>query len=362
MKVIFLFIIAFVLVYLFVPLVRRICLRFRIFDLPSKRKIHTKATPRLGGVAIIFGFIITLLFTLLTDAGFRYAFSSKIIGISTAIFILFLLGLWDDIWGIKPIVKLFIQIVIALFLFYSGLRIKVFTNPFSAEEVQLVFGVSIFLTIFWIVGMINAINLIDGLDGLASGIVFIAGICLLFVGLYLKTPVTVNLLGILCGSTLGFLFYNFPPAKIFLGDTGSMFLGLILAITGLIGMQYKVVTTVALLIPICALVIPIYDTFVAIWRRLLKKGSVFIADKKHLHHRFLELGLTQKQVAIAFYLATAYFGIIAFLFVLIPNEYALLLLLLLGIGLFVGLRTIGFIERKVRRMHMLERRLNEDAS
>jgi UDP-GlcNAc:undecaprenyl-phosphate GlcNAc-1-phosphate transferase len=141
-----------------------------------------------------------------------------------------------------------------------------------------------------------------------------------------------------------------------------MFLGLILAVAGLIGLQYKVVTAVALLIPICALAIPIYDTFLAIWRRLLKKGSVFIADKRHLHHRFLQLGLNQRQVVVIFYLATIYFGVIAFLFVLIPNEYALLLLLLLGIGLFFGMRTVGFIERKIRRMYILERHLNQNKS
>jgi UDP-GlcNAc:undecaprenyl-phosphate GlcNAc-1-phosphate transferase len=362
LKITLLFIIAFVLVYLFVPLVRRICLRFGFLDLPEKRKIHMQPTPRLGGIALIIAFIITLLSALIIDVNFRNVFYPKIIGLLVVFLLITLLGLWDDLRGIKPIIKLFIQIVIALVLFYFGFRIVVFTNPFGGGQIQLSFWVSLFLTLFWILGVINAINLIDGLDGLATGVVFIAGLSLLFVGLYLKTPVTVVLLSILCGSSLGFLFYNFPPAKIFLGDTGSMFLGLILAITGLVGLQYKVVTAVTLIIPICALVIPIYDTFLAIWRRLLKKSSVFIADKKHLHHRFLELGLTQRQVAVAIYLATIYFGIIAFLFVLIPNEYALLLLLLLGIGLFFGIRTIGFIERKIKRMHTLEKRLNENES
>jgi UDP-GlcNAc:undecaprenyl-phosphate GlcNAc-1-phosphate transferase len=362
MKIIFFFTLAFILSSLFTPLLRRICLRFGLLDLPGKRKVHTQAMPRLGGIAVIIAFILSLLFTLIIDSTFREAFSSRLIGLLIAVLLLILLGLWDDIRGIKPLIKLFAQVTIALILFYSGLRIEVFTNPFGGGQIQLSFLISLFLTIFWIVGMINAINLIDGLDGLASGIVFISGLCLLFVGLYLKTPVTVILLSILCGSTLGFLFYNFPPAKIFLGDTGSMFLGLILAITGLVGLQYKVVTAVALLIPICALAIPIYDTILAIWRRLSKRGSVFIADKRHLHHRFLQLGLSQRQVVVAFYLATIYFGIIAFLFVLIPNEYALLLLLLLGIGLFFGIRTIGFIERKIRRMHILERDLNKDVS
>lgn len=319
-------------------------------------------TPRLGGIALIIAFIITLLFALIINVGFRNVFYSKILGLLIAVFLLVLLGLWDDIRGMKPIIKLFLQFIIAFVLFYSGFRIGVFTNPFGGGEIQLPFGISLFLTLFWILGMINAINLIDGLDGLATGIVFIAGLCLLFAGLYLKNPVSVVLLSILCGSTLGFLFYNFPPAKIFLGDTGSMFLGLVLAVIGLAGSQYKVVTAAALIIPICALAIPIYDSILALWRRLLRKNSVFIADKKHLHHRFLELGLSQRQVAVALYLATLYFGIIAFMFVLIPNEYALLLLLLLGIGIFFGIRTIGFIERKIKRMHILERRLNENVS
>lgn len=362
MKIIFFFSLALIFSVFFTSLLRKICLRLGILDVPSGRKVHTKATPRLGGVAVIFAFILTLLFAFIVDVGFRDAFSSKVTGIFIAIILLISIGLRDDIRGMRPIIKLFVQIIMAMILFYSDLRIKIFTNPFGGGELLLPFWVSLFLTIFWIVGMINAINLIDGLDGLASGIVFIAGFSLLFVGLYLKTSITVSLLSILCGCSLGFLFYNFPPAKIFLGDTGSMFLGLILAITGLVGLQYKVVTVVTLLIPICALAIPIYDTILAIWRRAFKKGSVFIADKKHLHHRFLELGLTQRQVVITLYLATVYFGIIAFLFVLIPNEYALLLLFLLGVGLFFGIRTIGFIERKIKMMHILEKRLNKNVS
>ena len=359
MKIAMLFVISFILTFIFTPFVRKVCFAFGLLDVPSKRKIHKQAMPRLGGISIIFSFIVSILFIFWTDELFRNIFYTKIIGLLVGILLIILLGLWDDIHGTKPLVKLFAQVIIALVMFYFGFRIGVFTHPIGGGEIKLPIILSMFLTIFWIVGMINAINLIDGLDGLASGVVFIAGLCLLSVGLYLVTPVTVILLSILCGATLGFLYFNFPPAKIFLGDTGSMFLGFILAVSALVGTQYKVVTVVALLIPICALSIPIYDTFLAIWRRAFKKGSVFIADKNHLHHRFLELGLDQRQVAIAFYLATLYFGIIAFLFVLIPNQYALLLLVLLVIGLFAGVRTIGFIERKTRKMHILEKRVNK---
>lgn len=349
MRMIFLFWMAFVLVYFFVPLIIRICLRFKILDKPSSRKVHTKAMPRLGGLALIFAFFLTLWFVFKVDVDFREVFAPKVTGLSIAVLLLILLGVWDDVFGTRARVKFLFHIIIALVLFYYGLRIEVFTNPFGFGEAKLSLPISLFLTVFWIVGMINAINLIDGLDGLACGVVFIAGFCLLLVGLYLKTQVPVILLSILCGATLSFLLYNFPPAKIFLGDTGSMFLGLILAFSSLIDLQYKAATAVALLIPLCALTLPISDTFLAIWRRLSKRGSVFIADKKHLHHRLLHLGLTQKQVVVAFYLATLYFGIISFLFVLIPNEYALLLLGILSIGLFFAIRTLGFIERKIRR-------------
>ena len=168
MKIVFFFTQAFIFSVIFTPLLCKICLRLGILDMPSERKVHTKATPRLGGIAIIFAFILTLLFAFIVDVGFRGAFSSKITGIFIAIILLILLGLWDDIRGMRPIIKLFVQIIAALILFYSGLGIKVFTNPFGGGELQLPYGLSLFLTIFWIVGMINAINLIDGLAGVSA--------------------------------------------------------------------------------------------------------------------------------------------------------------------------------------------------
>jgi len=357
MNTIFLFLLAFLLVYLLVPVAIRVCLKYGFLDTPSRRKVHTKAMPRLGGVAVVISFVIALLCALALDGAFRVVFAPKLTGFLSAILIIFILGVWDDIKGTKAVVKLFFQCIAALILFYSGLKIYVFTNPFGPGELQLPFFLSLFITMFWIIGMINAINIIDGLDGLASGIVLISGIFILCAGIYLNTTVTVILLSILCGCAFGFLFFNFPPAKIFLGDTGSMFLGLVLATTGLAGLQYKVVTTVALIIPVTVLAIPVYDTILSIWRRILNKSSIFIADKKHLHHRFLQFGLPQKQVVVIFYFLTLYFGVISFLFVLIPNEYALLLLFLLVIGLFFSMRVVGFIERKIKMVHHLEARL-----
>jgi len=360
MKIVLLFIVSFLFSFIFTPLIRQICLKCGLLDMPSRRKVHQRALPRLGGIAIILSFVITILLFLFLDQNFKNIFYSRLIGLLLGISVISIFGILDDIYGIKPLVKLAGQIFASLVLFSFGFRVGLLTNPFNGQEMTLPFFISLVLTVSWIIGMINAINLIDGIDGLASGVVFISGFCLILVGLYLKTPLTVIILTILCGSSLGFLYYNFPPAKIFLGDTGSMFLGFILAASGLIGFQYKVATVVALIIPICALAIPIYDTVLAIWRRILKKGSIFIADKKHLHHRLLDFGFTQREVAIGFYLATVYFGIIAFLFVLIPNQYALLLLLLLGIGIFFGIRTVGFIERKLNKIHLLELRLKRN--
>lgn len=347
---IFLFMAANILALLLTPPVIRFCFRFKLLDTPLRRSVHTKSFPRLGGIAVVVSFMAIFLFVFITDNAFKADFSSQINlrGFLAAVLLLVVLGVWDDIRAIKPAFKLMTQSAVGLILFWSGLRIEVFTNPFGGEF-QLNFLISLFITIFWIVGVINAINLIDGIDGLASGVICVASFFLFLISSYLNIYVAMILLAILCGSTLGFLFYNFPPAKIFLGDTGSMFLGLIIAITPLLGRQNKVVTTITLLIPMCTLAIPISDTFLAIFRRMSKKGSIFIADKKHLHHRFLHLGMTQKQVVIMFYLFTAYFSLIAFLFVFIPDAYAFLLLILLGIGLFLGIRGIGFIERKIKR-------------
>ena len=165
-----------ILSFFFTPLMRKICLKFGFLDLPGKRKIHTQPIPRLGGIAVIAAFLITLLFVFIIDASFKKVFYPKIIGLGIATLLIILAGLWDDIWEIKARIKFFTQAIAALVLFYSGLRIAVFTNPFAGGEMHLPFPVSLFLTVFWIVGIINAINLIDGLDGLASGIVFISGL------------------------------------------------------------------------------------------------------------------------------------------------------------------------------------------
>ncbi len=345
--------------YLLTPLMRNIALKTGILSKPERRKVHTKPVPYLGGLGIYFAFVIATLAVFYVNPQLKREFSEQIKGLLIGGTLIVILGLWDDIRNIRAITKLLGQVVVALVLFGYKFRIELFTNPFGGE-IHIPLFWSALLTVVWIVGVINALNLIDGLDGLAAGVTLIASIALLSIALSLHNYITVLLLVTLAGSALGFLRLNFYPARIFMGDAGSMFLGYILASCVLLEIQYKAATAVALLIPITALTIPIYDTSMAVVRRVLKRTPIFRADKKHLHHRLLSMGLSHKQVVLFLYLVCAYFGIIAFLFVLIPKEYAFVLLILLGMGVFMGIRTIGFIERKVHIMQRMEKKLNEN--
>lgn len=345
---------------LLTPLMRKIALKTGILSRPNRRNVHTRSVPYLGGTAIYFAFVIAILVVFYANEQFRIEFSQKLKGLLIAGALIVILGLWDDIKNIKPIIKLIGQIVVALLLFAYGFRIELLTNPFLGGEINLPLFLSILITIAWIVGLINAINLIDGLDGLAAGITVLVCVALFLIALFLQNYITVFLLAALAGSALGFLRFNFYPARIFMGDAGSMLIGLLLASVVLIESQYKSATAAVLLVPITALAIPIYDTFMAVIRRILRKASIFKADKKHLHHRLLSTGLDQKQIVLFMYLVTLYLGIFAFLFVLIPEKYALILLVLLGLGLFMGSRIIGFIEKEARLIHRLELKRRKD--
>ena len=357
---VFVFGISFGASYLLTPLMKSIALKTGILSKSGRRRVHLRSIPYLGGLAIYFAFFVATLVVYYVDQQFRIGFSSRFAGLFIACTLIVILGLWDDIKNIRPIIKLIGQISVALLLFGYGFRIEVFTNPFLGGVIHLPLFLSILITVGWIVGLINAMNLIDGLDGLAAGIAVIVSGSLLLIALFLHNYITVFLFIALAGCTLGFLRFNFYPAQIFMGDTGSMLIGLILASVALVESQYKSAAAAVLLVPITALAIPIYDTFMAVIRRMLKRGSIFKADKKHIHHRLLSTGLKQKQIVLFMYLVTIYLGIFAFLFVLIPEKYALILLVLLGLGLFMGGRIIGFIERNARLIHRLELKRRKD--
>jgi len=345
-ELLFLLLISFGTAYILTPLIIKISLRFQLLDIPDERKIHAKPIPTLGGISFFIAFNIAVVVAMRLNSAFKSEFSQFLPGIFIAGILIVILGIFHDIKNITPQVKLLGQIFVALILFSNGNRIESITNPFGGE-ITLSLPLSFILTVIWVIALINTINLIDGLDGLAAGLTAISAFVLLCIALFKRDIVSVFLAISLLGSVSGFLRYNFYPAKTFMGDTGSMFLGLILSVISMHGIN-KMATAVALMIPITALGIPIYDTLFSIVRRMLSARHVFSADRQHLHYRLLNLGITHKHVVLLLYFIGLYFGIVSYLFVLIPVEFAFVLLILLGMGVFLGVKAIGFIEYRTK--------------
>lgn len=341
------FILAFGLTYLLTPVVRRISLKLGIIDYPNARKIHSVPTPRVGGVAIYISFFLALVPVFFLSHDLSSNLPQIILALFTCSSIIFLLGLYDDIKGANAKVKFTFQILAALLLILGfGFRIKYVTNPFQ-EYGYFNFGwLGIPITLLWIVGLTNAVNIIDGLDGLACGVVSIVSITLFLVALHQGDRVVALLTGAMAGTTLAFLRYNFNPAKIFMGDTGSMFLGFLLAAIS-ISSYRKSTVVLALLIPFIVLGVPIIDTMLAILRRFLTGSHLFQADQEHIHHRLLGLGLTHRQVVIFIYIITIVLGLVAFGFTAVKDEFAAILLLVIGLVIFLVVGRLGLSKKEL---------------
>ncbi|HHV41498.1 MAG TPA: undecaprenyl/decaprenyl-phosphate alpha-N-acetylglucosaminyl 1-phosphate transferase [Clostridiaceae bacterium] len=292
---------AFVISYIMTPLVKKIAWKIGAVDVPNdERRVHTKPIPRIGGLAIYVAFIITLLITV--------PLNRNTIGILIGSTIIVILGIFDDLYNLSPKIKLIGQIAAAVILVCFGIKVEWVTNPFGG---MFYLGkLSVPITIFWVVGITNTLNFIDGLDGLAAGISSIASFTLMVMALCEGLGSVVILTAALAGGALGFLPYNFNPAKIFMGDTGAMFLGFTLAAISVVG-AVKSATVIALVVPILALGLPIMDTTFAILRRFVNGYPIMQADKDHLHHRLLAIGLTQKQTVLIMYSISAVFGMSA---------------------------------------------------
>ncbi|MGE4283988.1 MAG: MraY family glycosyltransferase [Clostridia bacterium] len=304
------FIVAFLIAFAATPLAKVIAYKIGAIDVPKDdRRIHKKPIPRLGGLAIFYGFIISVVAFVEIDKSIR--------GILLGALVIVLLGIIDDVKQLKAKVKLVFQIIAALIVVFHGVRIEVLTNPnlFSAKEtIELGFW-SVPLTVAWIIGVTNAVNLIDGLDGLAAGISSIASICLLFVSLLAGEPVgiissTAMITAALAGSCLGFLPYNFNPAKVFMGDTGATFLGFILATISIQGL-FKFYAVISFAAPLLILGLPIFDTGYAILRRMIHGKSIMEADRGHLHHRLIDMGFSQRQTVMILYTISGILGLSA---------------------------------------------------
>jgi len=280
--------------------VKEFAVRFKFIDIPDFRKIHITPTPRLGGLAIYFGFLIGLLYLE------PHAEHLPAIIIGSGIIVL--TGALDDRYSIRAVVKLSGQVSGAAVLVFSGLVIERVTLPFFGMIDLGVFG--IVLTLFWIVGITNAINLIDGLDGLATGVSTIALSSMFVMAIMQGQVVAAYLSIVLIGSNLGFLYHNFYPAKIYMGDTGSNLLGYMIAVISILGL-FKNIAIFSFIIPIVILAVPIFDTLFAIVRRALNKQRIMAPDNKHIHYQLLNAGFSHRQSVLIMYAFSLVFGVLA---------------------------------------------------
>lgn len=295
------FLIALIVAYVLTPGVKKLAIKVGAVDKPNERKVHTHAIPRLGGLAIYVGFMAAVLFCVPV----RHELLGLLLGCTAIV----ALGIWDDICNIPAKVKLVGQIVAACIPIAFGIQIEWLTNPFGTLIV-LPELVAIPVTIFWIIGFTNTVNLIDGLDGLAAGVSFIASVSMFLLAYTMNQYLPAMIIVAMAGAALGFLQYNFNPAKIFMGDTGSMLLGYTMAVAAVLGLV-KTAATIALVVPLIALGLPILDTLFAIIRRKMSGVPIFQPDKGHLHHRLLALGMSQKQAVLIMYFVSIVLGIVA---------------------------------------------------
>ena len=328
------------------PLTIKLAKKIGAVDIPKdERKIHSKPMPRLGGLAIVIGFFVSVFLVLFISDTLRIGMSDNLVGFFLGAVVISAFCFIDDLKNINPWVKLLGQVIAAICVVSKGIIIEHVSIPFFNIG-EIPHWCSIVLTIGWIVGVTNAINLIDGLDGLSAGISGISTISLLLIFTLNESPlISILLITALSGAILGFLPFNFNPAKTFLGDTGSNFIGYCLATISILGIA-KTYTMLVIVLPMLVLGIPIFDTLFAIIRRLRKGKSVkaiVTADRGHLHHILMDLGFSQKQAVIILYCITAFLGLISVVLMDIDASYGKIILfgaIFLIIGVFALINII----------------------
>lgn len=338
---------AFALVAATTPLMRRLAISCNCLDKPDgNRKLHKAPVPYFGGLAIASGFVVSaVLFAFVLFGMVPQNIAVMVLGGMCICFV----GVIDDLYDISPFVKLALQIVIATFTAYFGGAIE-YTTFFDKT---IVFGAfSVPVTVLWMVLIINAVNLIDGLDGLASGVSALESFALLITSIVMGNVVCMLASAALCGAVLGFLPYNANRATIFMGDAGSMFIGYVMACISVFGL-FKAQALFSIVVPAMIFALPLIDTVWAFFRRIVKGQSPFQADRCHLHHKLMDNGFTPKQSVVAIYCASAVFCIASILFM----RYKLLSVLLVALDLlFLEIlkhRTILFGHKKRRNTENL---------
>jgi UDP-GlcNAc:undecaprenyl-phosphate GlcNAc-1-phosphate transferase len=363
------FIIAFLvsgaMTWLTMPLARRL----GFVDIPDDyRKHHGRPIPRLGGPAIFLAFFAPIFGLLLfrelsqVSRGLLVNYSRMLIlGIGATVVLA--CGVLDDKFGLKPLVKLAWEIAVGTFMYLSGFTIGIISTPLGGALNLGIFALPI--TVLWFVGCMNAVNLLDGLDGLASGVAVFVGATLFLTSLHFQNSFGMFTMACLIGAALGFLLFNFPPAKIFLGDSGSLLLGFLIAALSLLGASRKAEAAVALLIPIVALGLPILDTLLAILRRWYKRLPFSTPDRQHIHHRLVSMGYSPRKAVLTLYLICVGLAVVALIITFARNEIILMMMAAMLITSFVGARIfsgLGLTDvwNRLRRSHAEGERLSRD--
>jgi len=354
-------ILAFGSALLVTPLVRKWAFKCGALDRPDQRKVHKRIMPRLGGLAIYLSFVIAVMLT--------REITQQVAGLLVGGSMIVLLGIIDDTRGLSPRMKLAGQVAAALAIVYFGLTVNSLTNPFSAEEGITLGLLSIPVTVLWIVAVTNAVNLIDGLDGLAGGTSCIATLTLAAVVWFDATESggspgqwdAIMLALILAAAILGFLRYNFYPARIFLGDSGSMYLGFNVAALSIMGLA-KSATFISVIIPVVILGIPLLDTIFAIVRRYHGHKPIMQPDKEHLHHRLMQMGLSHPQAVLCIYGVSIILGLSAIAMTLITPKQAVLFLVILSTVILLVANKIGVTGAKGRTTYLSQQNKQQRSS
>ncbi|MGN1049849.1 MAG: glycosyltransferase family 4 protein, partial [Selenomonadaceae bacterium] len=319
------------------PLVMLLAKKTGAIDAPDPRKVHKKPIPRIGGIGIYIAFMVSFL-TLVDFNQLPMETADGIIGLLAGGTIVVLVGIIDDYTNLPAKVKLLGQIAAACAVVAFDVRIDFVTDPFGDYLYLEYFAIPV--TIFWLVGLTNTVNLIDGLDGLAAGVATLASVTIMLVALQDELALVAVFTSALAGAATGFLFFNFNPARIFMGDTGSMFLGFMLAGISIIG-AVKSAATIALIVPVLALGVPILDTSFAIIRRYRGGVPIFKPDKGHLHHRLLDLGFSQRQAVLLMYVISAILGLSALVLNTVSGGMAVAIVVCVMAVVLFGAKKLG---------------------
>ena len=334
--------VAFLISFAATPLVKKFAEKVGAIDVPKDaRRVHDHPIPRMGGLAIFLGFLISVVLFVKID--------TKLQGVLLGAVVIVIVGIIDDITPLKAWLKFLFQILAAVISVLHGVTIQLLSNPIISGEAHLILGyLSIPVTVIWIVAVTNSVNLIDGLDGLAAGVSTISAVTLVVIALVASEGSIAVIMAALAGACLGFLPYNFNPAKIFMGDTGALLLGYVLSTVSVIGF-FKFYAFITVLIPLLAMAVPIIDTTVSFFRRLLTGKNPMQADRGHFHHKLIDMGLSQKQAVAIIYLLSAIMGLIAVIFA--TNgifKYAMLIITaLLAVILIVVIKRMHIRKNKI---------------